>query len=83
VKVRITCTPREQELDGVRLDRLRPGAVREVPTVLAEWLVAERYADVEMRQGARIHEEDFYDVRGTPPSSDAGPDTPRRRFNDS
>src|SRR5437763_818039 len=47
VKVRIRCTPREHELDGVRLDTLRPGVVREMPHVLASWLVAERYADIE------------------------------------
>ena len=30
---------------------LRPGAVREVPPVLGNWLIAEEYADSEMRRG--------------------------------
>ncbi|MBW8866869.1 MAG: hypothetical protein JF610_05960 [Acidobacteria bacterium] len=81
VKVRIRCTPREHELDGVRLDQLRPGAVREMPPVLASWLVTERYADVEMRHDARTHEDDFSDMKDVVvPVMDA--DAPRRRFND-
>jgi hypothetical protein len=81
VKVRIRCTPREHEMDGVRLDTLRPGAVREMPPVLASWLVAERYADVEMRRDARAYEDDFSDMkdRALPP---VGPDAPHRRFTD-
>ena len=41
----------------------RPGAVREMPPVLASWLVTERYADVEMRHDARTHEDDFSDMK--------------------
>jgi hypothetical protein len=81
VKVRIRCTPREHELDGVRLDTLRPGAVREMPPVLASWLVAERYADVEMRQDARTYEDDFSDMKDSAIPI-VGADAPRRRFND-
>jgi hypothetical protein len=81
VKVRIRCTPREHELDGVRLDTLRPGAIREMPHVLASWLVAERYADVEMRHDARAHEDDFCDVKDIAVPTH-GADAPRRRFND-
>ncbi len=81
VKVRIRCTPREHEVDGVRLDTLQPGAVREMSPVLASWLVAERYADVEMRRDARAYEEDFSSMRDVEvPTRDA--DTPHRRFND-
>ena len=81
VKVRIRCTPREHELDGVRLDTLLPGAVREMPHVLASWLVAERYADVEMRHDVRTHDDDFSDMRDTVVPL-VGADAPRRRFND-
>ena len=81
MKVRITRTPREQELDGVRLDRLVPGVVRDIPTDLAEWLVAERYADVEMRQDAHNTDDEFLDVKaGRTPVSDPG--APRRRSTD-
>ena len=68
-------------MDGVRLDTLRPGAVREMPPVLASWLVAERYADVEMRRDARAYEDDFSDMkdRALPPM---GSNAPHRRFTD-
>lgn len=81
VKVRIRCTPREHELDGVRLDTLRPGAVREMPSGLGSWLVTERYADVEMRHDARTYEDDFSDMKGAAVPI-VGADAPRRRFND-
>ncbi len=81
VKVRIRCTPREHELDGVRLDTLQPGAVREMPPGLGSWLVTERYADVEMRHDARAHEDDFSDARDVAVPV-VGADLPRRRFND-
>jgi hypothetical protein len=81
VKVRIRCTPREHELDGVRLDTLRPGAVREISPVLASWLVTERYADVEMRHDARTYDDDFMDVKDTVDPLIGGR-APRRRFND-
>ena len=81
VKVRIRCTPREHELDGVRLDTLRPGAVREMPSGLGSWLVTERYADVEMRHDARTHEDDFSDMKDAAVPI-VGADAPRRRFND-
>lgn len=81
MKVRITRTPREVEMDGVRLDRLTPGVVREVPRDLAAWLVAERYADVEMRQDARTHDDDFCQVKDAElPTND--PAAPRRRSED-
>ena len=81
VKVRIKCTPREHELDGVRLDTLRPGSVREMPPGLASWLVTERYADVEMRHDARTYEDDFSDIKDIviPTMDDHAP---RRRFDD-
>ena len=49
MKVRIKETPREQEIDGVRLDRLSKGMVKDVASSLGVWLIAEGYADGEMR----------------------------------
>jgi len=81
VKVRIRRTPRETELDGVPLDRLQPGAVRDVSAGLGTWLVAERYADVEMRQDVRSDAEDFSDVKDIR-TRFKDPSTPRRRQDD-
>ena len=53
MKVRITRKPVEREVDGVNLDRLAPGAVRDVSTSLASWLIAEGYAEPEMRHRDR------------------------------
>lgn len=80
--MRITRVPREQELDGVRLDRLQPGTVREVSADVGTWLVAERYADVEMRRDVRTYDEEFLDVKGAERVT-PDPDTPRRRSGDS
>jgi hypothetical protein len=81
VKVRIRSTPREQEVDGIRLDRFTPGTVRDVSPVLAAWLVAERYADLEMRQSVSDEMEDFSGVKDTITPSTAD-DRPRRRSTD-
>ena len=78
VKVRISKTPEEQELDGVRLDSMRPGVVREVSPSIGAWLVAERYAVPEMRRDAKAHEEDFL----REPESTNVNDRPRRRRSD-
>lgn len=48
---------------------------------LASWLVAERYADVEMRHDARTYEDDFSDMRDSAVPT-LGADAPHRRFND-
>ena len=53
MKVRISKTPVQREIDGVRLDRLRPGSVREVSSSLATWLIVEGYAEPEMRRVPR------------------------------
>ena len=37
-------------MDGVRLDRLEPGTVREVSAAIASWLIVEGYAVPEMRK---------------------------------
>jgi hypothetical protein len=52
VKVRIIETPRVSEVDGVQLRGLRPGFVGEISATLATWLIAERYAEPEMRHDA-------------------------------
>ena len=77
MKVRIKKTPREDEVDGVRLDRLEPGTVREVSASVGSWLIAERYADPEMRRNSGDEEfSTFRDARGM------ANDCPRRRRTD-
>jgi hypothetical protein len=76
VKVRIRKTPAEEEVDGVRLDDMRPGMVREVSSSIGSWLIAARYAEPEMRN-LQTHEEDFLVGRSSPP--DRANDCPRRR----
>ena len=53
MKVRIKRTPPEREIDGVTLDRFAPGSVRTVSSSLGLWLIAEGYADPEMRTDSR------------------------------
>ncbi len=52
MKVRITATPPVRELDGIQLDKLAPGTVRDVSPSIGSWLMAEGYAQLEMRQEA-------------------------------
>ena len=59
MKVRIKETPREHELDGVRLDNFNRGDVREVSPSIGSWLIAEGYAEPEMRQGTRDESQGF------------------------
>jgi hypothetical protein len=66
LRVRITETPREEELDGVRLDGLTRGSVREVSSSIGAWLVAEGYAEPEMRQGPRQEDLEFSGVKSVP-----------------
>ena len=51
MKVRIKRMPDEREIEGVSLKGMIPGTVRDVSPVLATWLIAEEYADCEMRHG--------------------------------
>ena len=76
VKVRIRKTPAVEELDGVRLDGMKPGVVREVSPSIGAWLIAERYAEPEMRRDVRAHEEDFLVERDIACDRSRGP---RRR----
>jgi hypothetical protein len=80
VKVRIRQTPAEDELDGVRLDNMEPGTVREVSASIGAWLIAQRYADAEMRN-EQTHEEDFL-VKQPNSLRDRANDCPRRRSNE-
>ena len=50
MKVRITRTPKEREVDGVSLDSFSPGMVRDVSALVGSWLIAEGYAEPEMRE---------------------------------
>jgi hypothetical protein len=60
VKVRIKQTPREPEIDGIKLNRYARGDVREVSASIGSWLIAEGYAEPEMRQTSRTEDEDPY-----------------------
>lgn len=53
VRVRIKVRPQESELDGVRLDGFVVGMIRDVSTSIGSWLVAQGYADLEMRSGTQ------------------------------
>jgi len=66
VKVRISKTPDIAEIDGVRLDDMRPGSVREVSSSVGSWLIAERFAEPEMRSDFRTYEDDFLYERSEP-----------------
>ena len=76
VRVRITRKPLEHEIDGVSLDRMIPGSVREVSATMAAWLIAEGYAIPEMRRDALDEFQEFAGIRS--PLSHA-PDGRRRR----
>jgi hypothetical protein len=67
VKVRIRRTPGQEEIDGVRLDDMKPGSVREVSPSIGSWLIAERYAEPEMRASVRTHDDDFLVGRESDP----------------
>jgi hypothetical protein len=69
LRVRITRTPKETEIEGVSLRGLFPGVVRDVSPVLGSWLIAEEYAESEMRQLTPIDDqldESFTAARRTP-----------------
>jgi hypothetical protein len=76
VKVRIKVRPRESELDGVRLDGFAVGTVRDVSPSIGSWLVAQGYADLEMRS-IRREDDLFPSINSVAPSMAA-----RRRSDD-
>ena len=59
VRIRITRKPLEREVDGISLDRMLPGVVREVSPTMAAWLIAEGYAQPEMRRDPRDEAQEF------------------------
>lgn len=61
MKVRITETPREPEVDGVHMDVLAPGMVRDVSSSIGSWLIVRGYAEPEMR---RTPGEENHDLPG-------------------
>ena len=79
VKVRIKETPYEDELDGVRLDTMKPGTVREVSASIGAWLIAERYAVPEMRRPDENEEQRLFSGKETRATATDGP---RRRSTD-
>ena len=50
VRVRIVRAPAELELDGLNLSGFFPGMVVDVSPNVASWLIAQHYAELEMRQ---------------------------------
>ena len=82
MKVRIKETPHVHEVDGVPLTGLVPGAVRELSSSLATWLIAEQYAEPEMRHDIRGEAAEDYSgvIRETPRETFRS--GPRRRADD-
>jgi hypothetical protein len=72
VKVRIKTVPVEREMDGVNLDRMQPGSIREVSVPIGAWLIAQGYADLEMRRESSSSD-------AAPSGSDGSPRVERRR----
>ena len=56
-------------MDGVNLDRLAPGTVRDVNSSIGSWLIAEGYAVPEMRRAERA-ERDHDDQPSLPRDDD-------------
>jgi hypothetical protein len=79
MKVRIRETPRENEVDGVQVDALARGTVKEVSPSIGSWLVVQGYAEPEMRQSSR---EENQDLSGPHKIRDAADDRPHRRSTD-
>ena len=79
MKVRITETPHEHEVDGVHVDALTKGTVKEVSPSIGSWLVVQGYAEPEMRQSSR---EENQDLSGGRKIRDSADDRPHRRSTD-
>ena len=61
LKIRIKTTPQEKQIDGIQLEQFAPGTVRDVSPSLGTWLVAQGYAELEMRQSSGDGAESFHD----------------------
>jgi len=79
LRVRIKARPKEHELDGVNVDRFEVGTIRDVSMSIGSWLIAEGYAEPEMRHESRLEDLDYSGPR-LPRHSAA--DHPRRRSTD-
>ena len=73
MRVRIKTRPLEPDVDGVSLDSFTVGTVRDVSTSLGSWLVAQGYADLEMRSAARLQDDPLVAPVGLPGLTDPGP----------
>jgi hypothetical protein len=91
MRVRIRQVPIENEVDGVQLDSLRPGVVREFSAIVGSWLIAKGYADAEMRSPERqsaANSSDRPSIGRRSTNADQRPDSandsprPRRRHDD-
>jgi hypothetical protein len=78
MRVRIRRVPTEREVDGVQLDGLIPGFVREFSASVASWLITKGYAESEMRAPQR----ETYSSEDRPRESANHQPTPRRRRDD-
>jgi hypothetical protein len=67
MRVRIKATPKEREIDGISLKGLHPGEVREVSPLVGSWLIAEEYAESEMRMSSSSNDELSGYVNGSAP----------------
>ena len=67
-------------MDGVSLDHFRPGTIRDVSAQIGIWLVAQGYAEPEMRHS----DDDEMDFSGQikPARSTSNDQSPRRRSTD-
>ena len=79
MRIRIIKKPLEREVDGISLDRMLIGTVREVSPTTGAWLIAEGYAQPEMRRDPRDEKQEFAGVKI--PRAIA-PDGRRRRSTD-
>ena len=78
MRLRIRKTPAERDVDGVQLDGLAPGVVRDFSASVGSWLIAKGYAVPEMRSPER-------QVYGADQPRDVANQhsrTPRRRHDD-
>ena len=79
VRLRIVATPHEREIDGVSLESFMPGQLREVSATVGSWLIAEGYAELEMRSTAAEDHLDQCESFGTVNRLSAAQDRRRRR----
>ncbi len=67
-------------MDGISLDRMPPGSLREVSPTIGAWLIAQGYAQPEMRHDARDESQEFAGVKV--PRATASDGRRRRRSTD-